>query len=38
MKKSLNPGENSSLNASTGQVTISHRTGNGLDINLTAFC
>ncbi|HHR1326556.1 TerD family protein [Klebsiella aerogenes] len=37
MKKSLNPGENSSLNASTGQVTISHRTGNGLDINLTAF-
>lgn len=37
MHKYLTPGENSSLNAPTGLVTVSHRTGNGLDINLTAF-
>ncbi|EEG83272.1 hypothetical protein PROPEN_04036 [Proteus penneri ATCC 35198] len=37
MSKTLQPGENTSLNENKGQVKVSHAVGDNLDINLTAF-
>lgn len=37
MSQSLKPGENTSLDHTQGQVTVSHRTDAQLDVNLTAF-
>lgn len=37
MSQSLKPGENTSLDHTQGQVTVSHRADAQLDVNLTAF-
>ena len=37
MSQSLSPGENTSLQGQSGQLTVFHEAGQGLDGNLTAF-
>lgn len=37
MNQSLSPGENTSLQGQSGQLTVSHESGQGIDVNLTAF-
>ena len=37
MTQTLKQGENTSLNAAAGRVTVKHQAGNSIDVNLTAF-